>query len=341
MLTNNGTAKVPLVSVCIITYQHAPYIRQCIDSVLKQQTDFFFEIILGEDESNDGTRAICIEYSKRYPEIIKLYLRRRQDVVFVNGNPTGRFNFVQCIKAAAGKFIAVCEGDDYWSDMLKLQKQVDFLNKNPDCIACHHWHEILMRNKDGVFQLRPALKEGFGYYPATKATVAAIFSNELRVKLRTIMFRNIISDFPQWYFRVAFGDVPLSMILGKHGSFGFIDEPMAVYRQTGVGLSASGIGHWLYTYNHYLEWVKIWEYADEYFESQFRKAVLSTIRFFYSAIFNKYRHSFRVFLKTAHYAFFQSRLPLLPRCRMIAWLATTFIRKKIPILIRKAKSVHA
>ena len=117
----------PLVSICVQTYQHAPYIAECLEGLLKQKTTFPYEIILGEDESNDGTRDICKAYAKKYPEIIRLFLRRREDVIYINGNATGRYNFIQNLRTARGKYIALCEGDDYWTDPLKLQKQVIFL----------------------------------------------------------------------------------------------------------------------------------------------------------------------------------------------------------------------
>ncbi len=121
-----------MVSVCVQTYQHKGYIKQCLDGILMQQTNFPYEIILGEDESTDGTREICIEYAEKYPDKIKLFLRCRKDVIYINGNATGRFNFMENLKACKGKYTALCEGDDYWTDPLKLQKQVDFLEANPE-----------------------------------------------------------------------------------------------------------------------------------------------------------------------------------------------------------------
>ncbi len=133
----------PLVSVIVTTYNHQEYITDCLDGILMQQTNFLFEIILGEDESTDGTRNICIEYANKYPGKIKLYLRSRKDVIYINGNPTGRYNFTESLKSCKGKYIALCEGDDYWTDPLKLQKQVDFLEGNSDyVISCTNANAI-------------------------------------------------------------------------------------------------------------------------------------------------------------------------------------------------------
>lgn len=82
----------PLVSVCVQTYNQEDYIGQCLDGIVMQETNFDFEIIVGEDDSSDRTRAICKTYQEKYPELIRLFLRKRKDAIFINGHPTGRFN---------------------------------------------------------------------------------------------------------------------------------------------------------------------------------------------------------------------------------------------------------
>ncbi len=126
----------PTVSVCVQTYQHVNYIKDCLDGILMQKTSFRFEILLGDDESTDGTREICREYAEKYPEKIRFFLHSRENNIQVNGNPTGRFNFLYNLYSSNGKYIAICEGDDYWTDPLKLQKQVDFLEKFPGYSLC-------------------------------------------------------------------------------------------------------------------------------------------------------------------------------------------------------------
>ena len=129
----------PLVSVCTATYQHAEYIEECIEGILIQKTDFPFEIIIGEDESDDGTREICKNYAEKYPDKIRLFLRDRKSSCIFNdqGNRINGFNGKWTRKSARGKYIALCEGDDYWTDPLKLQKQVDFLEENSEYGLVH------------------------------------------------------------------------------------------------------------------------------------------------------------------------------------------------------------
>lgn len=304
-----NTKNNPLVSVCIPTYQHAAYIGECLDSVLMQQTDFPFEIILGEDESTDGAREICQEYAEKYPHLIRLFLRSRKDVIYINGHPTGRFNFVANLKAARGKYIALLEGDDYWTDPQKLQKQVDILESKDDIIACHHWQKYAVIENDKYIEIDAPTNPGQGYLPQQIATVKEIFENKLRVKTRTIMFRNVIGDgfFPDWFYKVAFGDVPLSFLLGKHGNFYFIDEPMAVYRQTGKGVSTHGrdkltAGNWMKL--HYKHWINIWDYANRLYENRYKREASKTIEYFYSVIIQSNHFSIKTFCELAIYTFF-------------------------------------
>lgn len=120
----------PLLSVVTITYNHEPYIAKCIEGVLMQKVNFPMEFIIAEDCSTDGTRAICEEYAAKYPELIRLITSETN----IGYNP----NELRAMKAAKGKYIAYCEGDDYWTDPLKLQKQVDFLESHSDYSVCFH-----------------------------------------------------------------------------------------------------------------------------------------------------------------------------------------------------------
>ncbi len=115
----------PLVSVDMITYNHAPYIAQAIEGVLQQKTNFPFELVIGEDCSTDGTREIVIEYKKKYPDIIR--------PVMSDKNVGAKENSYRTMKACNGKYIAYCEGDDYWHRPDKLQKQVDYMESHPEC----------------------------------------------------------------------------------------------------------------------------------------------------------------------------------------------------------------
>lgn len=158
---------IPLVSVTVATYQHANYIKECLDGILMQKTDFLYEIILGEDGSTDGTKQICKEYAERYPDKIRLFIRDRRLSQYKESNgKIIRFNGIWNRMSSRGKYIAWCEGDDYWIDPYKLQKQVDFLEKHPECVySCHRYYiyneytkeKYLMPNK--YFDNQPDVSE--------------------------------------------------------------------------------------------------------------------------------------------------------------------------------------
>lgn len=136
--------EIPLVSVVVATYQHEKFIKQCLDGILMQITNFPLEIIVGEDESKDATRSICIEYANSHQDKIRLFLRDRKLSQYYDshGKFICRFNGIWNRMSARGKYIAMCEGDDYWTDPLKLQKQVDFLENNCEFSLCCHRYSI-------------------------------------------------------------------------------------------------------------------------------------------------------------------------------------------------------
>lgn len=127
---------IPKVSVLITTYNHVDHISQCLDSILEQQCDFDFEIVLGEDGSNDGTQEICKEYAERFSDIIRLEIRDQKKKVFLYGRATGKYNLLKVMQEGKGDYFAFCDGDDYWTDKKKLQKQVDFMEANPSYSFC-------------------------------------------------------------------------------------------------------------------------------------------------------------------------------------------------------------
>ena len=138
-----------LVSVAVITYNHEKYIRQALDSILMQQTVFDFEIVIGEDCSTDNTREIIQSYQIKYPERIKL--------VTSESNVGPMPNVVRTYKACRGKYIAVLEGDDYWIDPLKLEKQVDLLEANPEFSMCFTDRSIVDEN--GEIKIKSSLSD--------------------------------------------------------------------------------------------------------------------------------------------------------------------------------------
>ncbi len=227
----NAEAYPVKVSVCIQTYNHERYIARALDSVLMQETDFDFEIIIGEDESSDGTREICIDYARRYPDRIRLLLRSREDVIFINGRPTGRYNFIQNLNEARGQYIALLDGDDYWTDPHKLQKQVDLLDTHPEYALCFHAAQVI---DEGGHSVRTIFPPGRKPIYALRDLLRHNFIPAL-----SVLFRNHpeFHPLPDWFKETPYADWPLHILNVTRGDIGYIDEVMGVYRRHAGGVS--------------------------------------------------------------------------------------------------------
>tara|TARA_Y100000385_G_scaffold286579_1_gene348874 strand:- start:1945 stop:2952 length:1008 start_codon:yes stop_codon:yes gene_type:complete len=220
----NHVSSQPLVSVCVQTYQHVNFIKQSLDGILSQQTDFDFEILLGEDASSDGTREICMEYANKYPSKIRLYLHNRENNITIAGGPSGRFNLLYNLYAAKGKYIAFCEGDDYWKDPQKLQKQVDFLEANKLYAACFHRAIRLEGSTESVI-----LKD---WQENQEVTDEVIISGVGGIfPTASLVFRSeVVNSFVNTRVNSFSGDWKLSLYILLIGKFYFLSDIMSVYR---------------------------------------------------------------------------------------------------------------
>jgi glycosyltransferase involved in cell wall biosynthesis len=236
----NRVVKGPLVSVSVITYNHARYIRQCLDGILMQKTNFPFEIVLGEDGSTDGTREICIEYAKKYPRKIRLLLHHRENNIKIDGNPTSQFNSIYLYYKSNGKYIALCEGDDYWTDPLKLQKQASFLESNPEfSVVAGGFKEI--DEKTGysgeVIRFRDKLdaaKPPSGYSFTLKDTLNVWLTKTLTVMYRKKVVANLV--FTQYRY---LKDVHWYYHILKNGRGFYMTSILGVYRMHDDGAYSS------------------------------------------------------------------------------------------------------
>lgn len=219
-----------MVSVCITAYNHEEYIDQAIESVLTQQVDFDYEILIGEDDSSDSTRSIVKKYQEKFPEKIRLFLNSRENVIYVNGRATGTWNFINNFRNAKGKYIALLDGDDYWICADKLQKQVDVLEAHPDCSICFHNAEFL--REDGSTQ---PFMSTLGLQPKTRYTLEDILYRNF-MPTGAVVFRNrFLTEFPEQIYKVFAGDWFLHTMNAQHGDIIYIDEIMSCYRIHGEG----------------------------------------------------------------------------------------------------------
>jgi len=209
-----------LVSVCSITYNHEKYISQAIESFLMQKTNFEYEILIGEDCSTDSTRQIVLDYQSRFPDKIRLITSER--------NVGARQNAMRLRKNAVGKYIADCEGDDYWTDPEKLQKQVDYMEAHPECAMCVHAAEIVEMNGETTHQVKKP-RIGTGIVPMED--VLRMLDQPLFMT-SSLMFRKFLMDSPPaWYIESPVGDYPLAVICASQGNIAYLDSVMSVYRR--------------------------------------------------------------------------------------------------------------
>ena len=212
----------PLLSCCCITYNHEKFISQAIDGMLIQETNFPFEIILHDDASTDGTVEIIKKYAEKYPNIIRTILQKE------NQYSKKRNIMAIPIKEAKGQYIASLEGDDYWIDPLKLQKQVEFLENNSDYVCCYHNSMVVDDNNKVV---RDTFIGGPKDYSKNE-----LLATGTDITTHSVVFRNVI-EYPDDLTGIPFGDMVRWHLMGFYGKAKYLDNVgKAAYRKHEKGV---------------------------------------------------------------------------------------------------------
>lgn len=206
----------PLVSIVSAIYNHEKYIAQAIESFLMQKTNFPFEIVLAEDCSTDRTGEICREYQKKHPDKIRLLQREK--------NLGAMENHLGAIESCMSKYIANCEGDDYWTDPYKLQKQVDFLEANPEFSFSGHNVLIKFEGSDRAEEWKRKWAE------QDAVTIEDIIKNGGAATGSLVWRNNVFGGFPDWFREQKAGDWSLQILCANAGKMKYFPEPMGVYR---------------------------------------------------------------------------------------------------------------
>lgn len=210
------------LSVLMITYNHEKYLAQALDSVLMQQVDFPYEIVVGEDGSTDKTPEIVRAYQRRFPEKIR--------VVNSDTNVGMHQNFIRTYRACRGDYIALLEGDDYWTSPNKLQLQVDFLERNSGYATCFHGIETLDQSSGEITGSARAADSNATF------TLDDLIVNNM-VPTCSAVFRNrLILEFPEWLFLLKQMDWPIHIMNSRYGNLKYLDHVMAVYRIHSAGV---------------------------------------------------------------------------------------------------------
>lgn len=211
------------VSVLCITFNQIKYIKQCLDSIVNQKTKFSFEVLINDDASTDGTKEVIEQYQKKYPNLIKPVFHRENqyskgDMSLFVGN---LFHLVN------GQYLALCEGDDYWIDDNKLQKQVDFLDKNPDYSICFNRSKIIFEKGESEDSYYP------DYGSHAKYNIEELLKSNF-ISTNSVMYRK--QDYKNMRTDLLPQDLYMHLFHAQFGKIGFIDEVMSVYRRHEAGI---------------------------------------------------------------------------------------------------------
>lgn len=233
------------LSVCILTFNQVNFVKQCLDSILMQRVEFKYEIIVGDDGSTDGTKSILLDYQRKYPHIFFLLLNDTNQGISVN--------YKNVLSRCSGEYVALCEGDDYWTDPLKLQKQVDFLESHMDYGFVGAYNQLLFPDNkfiDDPYQYlpEPIIEDNWELY----GNVFDYAKYGPVTRTVSLCFRKSIID--PYMHHIGVGcDLVLQTILAKHSLFAKYKDSMCIYRQGGVSTDKWSIHKKLYYNRWYVE----------------------------------------------------------------------------------------
>jgi len=296
----------PKVSVALITYNHERFIAQAIDSVLMQDTAFDFELVIGEDCSTDRTREIVLSYQRKHPGIVRPLLPEK--------NLGMNRNFVQTMRACRGTYIALLDGDDYWTSATKLQQQVDFLDHHPGFMTCFHDVAVV---SDAEIDAQKYAHRG-----VTDQDVYRLKDLLQRNPMPTcsVMFRNGFSkDFPESYYGLKLGDWPLHIFNAQYGDAKYLEQELGTYRVHGGGVW-SGQN----TTNQLQSFIAMFQCLSEFLERRYRNDLKA-------ALARQYYH-----LSLAHYAAHETataRRSLVQSLRHVSPGNRQFVKTLWPLLL--------
>jgi glycosyltransferase involved in cell wall biosynthesis len=260
-----------MVSINCITYNHKEYIENAIESFLMQKTDFDYEILIHDDASTDGTSEIVLEYQKKYPKTIKPLIQKENQYSKNINCRIVSFNHDR----AKGKYIAICEGDDYWMDPYKLQKQVDYMEANPKCTLHTHSVKIIRAQDDKpmglispyknstICKTEDVISGGGGFF----GTCASLFP------------KKAFDNNPEWYLDSPVCDYPIQMLLAMRGYVYYSDEVMAAYRLNSQGSWTQKLFSEKSNYNEFhKKMITMLENFNEYSKFKYDGVVKKTIK---------------------------------------------------------------
>jgi glycosyltransferase involved in cell wall biosynthesis len=245
------------LSVMMITYNHERFIAQALESVLAQRVNFDYEIVVGEDCSTDRTREILMDFCRRYPNRIVPLLRDKNIGAAQNAEGT--------LAACRGQYLALLEGDDYWTSPEKLQQQVNFLDTHPGSAMCCHRVQFL--HGTGL-----AEGEVFPLLPAGAYTIEDLLGGNFVMTCSAVLRRDLVPSLPSWFRKMKLGDWPMFALAARGGTIDLMDDVMAVYR-----VHAESTWSSLPTITRLAEGSRMLKALDEHLDFRYTRTIRRTI----------------------------------------------------------------
>lgn len=242
------------VSVLMITYNHEPFIAQAIESILMQVRDFDYEIVIGEDCSTDATRDIVLRYAEQHPDIIRPLLW--------DANVGMHRNLAEALTMCQGQYVALLEGDDYWTTPNKLQRQATFLDAHPECSTC--FHKTATLHEDGSLGPCRNVLDG----QKAISTLDDLLERDFIPTCSVMFRRGLFSGIPDWVYKLRMGDWPLHILNAQHGSLAYLDDVMAAYR-----LHAGGVWSPLMPIQHIEAEIQLYEQLAKHLDQRYERLI--------------------------------------------------------------------
>ena len=260
---------MPKLSILVPTFNHGNFIQQMLEGVLMQKTDFDFDIIIGDDASTDDNPLIISQYAEKFPEKIKAFLHSNNLGPKEPRELGGKNNVGFLFNQAKSEYISLCEGDDYWTDPLKLQKQVDFLDKNLDYSLCHHQLNVVYEDNSPPHLFNPDNQQD------TSIIKDLLADKSWFLGTASTVFRNVfVNGMPDWWWKTASGDLGIFIEAARHGKIKYLPETMGAYRKHRGGMTNIHTPQNRFFLQNRLE---MFQNLDGYLEFQHSKIIAETV----------------------------------------------------------------
>ena len=257
------------LSVLVPTFNHGKFIARMLEGALNQHTNFDYEIIIGDDASTDENALIISEYAEKFPDKIKAFLHAKNLGPEQPRELGGKNNVGFLFSQAKSEYIALCEGDDYWKDPLKLQKQVDFLDGNLDYSLCHHQMEVIYEDNSPSHSFNTDCQKD------STIIKDLLADKDWFLGTASTVFRNVFTyGMPNWWWKTASGDLGIFIEVAKYGKIKYFPESMAVYRKHRGGMTNIHTSQNRFFLQNRME---MFQHLDKYLGFQYSEIITETV----------------------------------------------------------------